>query len=42
MTNSAEARSAQAANLKRLRDKILATLTEAERATYMDYEGPEG
>lgn len=41
MTNSAEARAAQAANLKRLRDKILSTLTEQERATYMDYESPE-
>lgn len=42
MTNSAEARAAMADNLKRLRDKILATLTESERASYLDYEPPPG
>lgn len=40
MTNSAEARASQAANLKRLRDKILATLTEKDRASYPDYLPP--
>lgn len=40
MSNSAEARSAQAANLKRLRDKILSLLSEQERASYLDYVQP--
>ena len=40
MAGSAEAVRAQAANLKKVRDKILSTMPDSARETYLDYEPP--
>lgn len=40
MSKTAAGKRAQAANIKRLRDDILATLSEKERAAFLDYQPP--